>query len=192
MTATLKTMNGFVQEEAYIYAKDHLWTYITAELAMCHLLRNELEEFYRLFNGYVAHASPTNAWVEGIMLKDRRGTGDMPHGWAAAEYIFLHRNSLVYENDDVLELCWGVQPDWLVEGASLSVKNAPTRFGSVDMEIRRNGNRVCVTYGVAGGEFPSPTHVVLHIPELHGAITSILVNSNIRILLPGQKSIQID
>src|ERR1035438_1196579 len=37
----------------------------------------------------------------------------------------LHRNALVSENDDVLEPCWGVQPDRLIDGASLSAIAKP-------------------------------------------------------------------
>jgi len=84
MTGTLELLDAQRQEDTYLYEKDHLWTYITVEGAMCHLLRDELPMFYTLFNGYVSHASPTNAWVEGILLPSRRGTGDMPHGWGPA------------------------------------------------------------------------------------------------------------
>ncbi len=112
MSATLAALDSQMEEDVYIYSRRRLWTYITADIAMCHLLRNELDQFYRFYKGFVAHASPTNAWVEGILCDDElRGTGAMPHGWAAAEYIFLHRNSLVYEDGNTLELCWGVQPE---------------------------------------------------------------------------------
>jgi len=186
MSATLKTMEAFFEEDTYSYMKNHLWTYITADIAMCHLFRNETERFYELFNGFVEHSSPTNAWVEGIMLKDRRGTGDMPHGWAAAEYIFLHRNSLVFENDDVLELCWGVQPDWLADGAAISGKNAPTRFGKVDFELHRNGDQLIARYRLDSQGFPRPSKTALHIPILQGPVRSVSVNSVVYPLQPGQ------
>ena len=32
-----------------------------------------------------------------------------------AHYVHLYRNALVYEDAKKLELCWGVQPDWLME-----------------------------------------------------------------------------
>jgi hypothetical protein len=191
MTATLRTMDTFLAEGAYIYKNNQVWTYITAEIAMCHLLRNETERFYQLFNSYVDYSSPTNAWVEGIMVKDRRGTGDMPHGWAAAEYIFLHRNSLVFENKDVLELCWGVQPAWLPEGAALSAKNAPTRFGKVDIELSRKGSHLIATYRLDSRGFTIPSKVALHIPEMQGAVTAVSVNSTLYPLQQGQTVIAI-
>jgi len=191
MSATLATMEAFFEENAYSYKKGHLWTYITADIAMCHLLRNETGRFYELFNGFVDHASPTNAWVEAIMLKDRRGTGDMPHGWAAAEYIFLHRNSLVFENGDVLELCWGVQPDWLADGADLSAKSAPTHFGKVDFELHRAGDQLIVKYRLDSHGFKSPSKTALHIPPLQRPVTSVSVNSVQYQLKPGQRVIAI-
>jgi len=191
MSATLKTMEAFFEENTYSYMKNHLWTYITADIAMCHLLRNETERFYELFNGFVDHSSPTNAWVEGIMVKDRRGTGDMPHGWAAAEYIFLHRNSLIFENDDVLELCWGVQPDWLADGAAISAKNAPTRFGKVDFDLHRNGDQLIAKYRLNSQGFTRPSTTSLHIPVLQEPITSVNVNSVVYPLQPGQTVIAI-
>jgi len=139
----------------------------------------------------VDHSSPTNAWVEGIMVKDRRGTGDMPHGWAAAEYIFLHRNSLIFENDDVLELCWGVQPDWLADGAAISAKNAPTRFGKVDFDLHRNGDQLIAKYRLNSQGFTRPSTTSLHIPVLQEPITSVNVNSVVYPLQPGQTVIAI-
>ena len=185
ISATLDTLDSQMEEDVYIYARHVLWTYITADIAMCHLLRNELDKFYRFFNGFVAHASPTNAWVEGIRCEEKhRGTGDMPHGWAAAEYIFLHRNSLVYENGKTLELCWGVQPEWLSDGSTISAKNAPTRFGKVDLEVRREGGKLAASFSVDGGNFPSPGKIAMHVPRLDG-VSEIIVNSKRNPLQPG-------
>ncbi len=192
MSATLATLDSQMEEDVYIYSRRRLWTYITADIAMCHLLRNELDQFYRFYNGFVAHASPTNAWVEGIVCDDqRRGTGDMPHGWAAAEYIFLHRNSLVYENGNTLELCWGVQPEWLSDGSAISAKNAPTRFGKVNLEVRRGGDKLAATFSVDGSNFPSPRKTALHVPRLDG-VNEITINLKRFPLKPGPNVLTID
>jgi hypothetical protein len=188
ITSTLARMAQHCQEDEYtFFVTKKIWTYITADWAMCYLLRNDLPMFYRLFNGYVAHASPTNAWIEEIFLDTHLGTGDMPHGWAAGQYVHLHRNCLVCEDGKKLELCWGVQPDWLKDGATLSVKRAPTRFGKIQFELGRSGSNLTVDYNLT----PAPgqttaEEVRLRIPPLKEKISSVRVNGTGRSLSPGE------
>jgi hypothetical protein len=178
-------MAGHAKEDEYVFQdRDKIWTYITVDWAMCYLLRDELSMFYRLFNGYVAHASPTNAWVEEIYPDTHVGTGDMPHGWAAGQYIHLHRNSLVFENEKKLELCWGVQPEWLEDGAKVSAKSAPTRFGKVNFELQRRGTEMALDYHLAATL--NPEQVRLHIPRGLEGIQSIRINGRSRALRPGE------
>ena len=62
--------------------------------------------------------------------------GDMPHGWAAAEFMLLLREILFFEagEDDNRELfiAPGVLPRWLSGdgGHSVTVTNAPTTYGT--------------------------------------------------------------
>ncbi len=193
MTSTLDRMARHCQENEYtFFVTNKIWTYITADWAMCYLLRNDLPMFYRLFNGYVAHASPTNAWVEEIFLNSHYGTGDMPHGWAAGQYVLLHRNSLVYEDGRKLELCWGVQSDWLKEGAKLSVKQAPTEFGKVQFELRRSESTLILDYTLTPVPGQAAAEAVrLHIPALGGKISAVQVNGKVRSLSPGESVINL-
>lgn len=59
--------------------------------------------------------------------------GDIPHGWACAEFMTLLRDMLFFEanedEDAQLFLAPGVMPHWLGEGESIGVTNAPTVFG---------------------------------------------------------------
>jgi GH15 family glucan-1,4-alpha-glucosidase len=191
MTSTLDRMARHSQEDEYtFFVMKKLWTYITADWAMCYLLRNDLPMFYRLFNGYAAHASPTNVWIEEIFLESRLGTGDMPHGWAAGQYVLLHRNALVYEDGEKLELCWGVQPDWLKDGAKLSVKQAPTKFGKVQFELQRSEASLILDYKLTSAPGQATAEQVrLHIPALGGKITSVRVNGKVRSLSPEESVI---
>ena len=184
MTRTLERMAGHAKENEYVFQdRDKIWTYITVDWAMCYLLRDELPMFYRLFNGYVAHASPTNAWIEEIYPDTHVGTGDMPHGWAAGQYVHLLRNSLVFENEKTLELCWGVQAEWLRGGAKVSAKSAPTRFGKADFELQRRGAEMTLDYHLAATV--NPERVRLHIPRGLEGIQSIRINGRARELAPG-------
>ena len=192
ITGTLEILDGEREEDTYTDEKGMLWTYINVEGAMCHLLRDELPMFHALYNGFVSHVSPTNAWVEGLELKGRVGTGDMPHCWAAAEYVTIHRSSLVYENQGTLELCWGVQPEWLHDGAKLSASRAATKFGRCDFSVQRLGPSLELSYHLAPeAGYPAPKEVRFHIPKLKEAIKSIRVNGETRPLLPGELVIQI-
>jgi hypothetical protein len=192
MTGTLEILDGERQEDTYGYEKGVLWTYITVEGAMCHLLRDELPMFYTLYNGFVSHVSPTNGWVEGLKLKGRIGTGDMPHCWAAAEYVTIHRNSLVYENEGKLELGWGVQPKWLHDGAKLSAKRATTQFGKCEFNLQRLGSTLAVDYNLEREEgFPVPEEVRFHVPKLKENIRFIRINGREHRLLPGESVIRL-
>jgi len=194
ISCTLERMAKHAQEDEYtFFVTKKLWTYITADWAMCYLLRNDLPMFYRLFNGYVAHASPTNAWIEEIFLRTHYGTGDMPHGWAAGQYVLLHRNALVYEDGRKLELGWGVQPDWLKDGAKISVKQAPTIFGKVQYDLERSGATLNLDYHLT----PAPGQVAaeavhLRVPNLGGQITAVRVNGKERSLAAGESAISLD
>ncbi|MDQ1024422.1 hypothetical protein QF035_002004 [Streptomyces umbrinus] len=59
--------------------------------------------------------------------------GDIPHGWAAAEYLLLIRDILFFEADEDrdphLYIAPGVRPHWVPEGAEVAVEAAPTLFG---------------------------------------------------------------
>jgi hypothetical protein len=188
MTRTLERMAGHSKEDEYVFQdRDKIWTYITVDWAMCYLLRDELPMFYRLFNGYVAHASPTNAWIEEIYPDTRVGTGDMPHGWAAGQYVHLLRNSLLFENENVLELGWGVQPAWLAEGAKVSVKRAPSRSGNVDFELRRQGAELILDYQLAATV--KPAQVRLHVPFGLIGVKSLRLNGRSRELPAGATAV---
>lgn len=192
ITGTLEILDGEREEDTYTDEKGTLWTYINVEGAMCHLLRDELPMFHALYNGFVSHVSPTNAWVEGLELKGRVGTGDMPHCWAAAEYVTIHRNSLVYENEGKLELCWGVQPEWLRDGAKLSVRRGQTEFGSCEFSLQRSGSALTLDYRLAPeAGYPVPEEVRFHIPKLKEALTSIRINGETRRLMPVESVIKL-
>lgn len=172
MTGTLSTMWKRMEEaspgeDQYIFfTNPKLWTYITTDWAQCCLSRGDLDKFYRLFNGYVRHASPTNAWIEEIFLDSRIGTGDMPHGWAAADFILLLRDSIVSERDVALHIGAGIQADWLMKGP-IEVRDLPTEFGRVNLTILRQDKRQPLSVSVNIGKFADASEkvpVTIHIP----------------------------
>jgi len=139
----------------------------------------------------VSHASPTNTWVEGIDLPERTGSGDMPHGWAAAQYLTIRRNSLLYENERQLEFGCGIQPEWLHNGAQLSVKRAATKFGAVGFRLERSGSQLVFEYTLASEGYEAPNRTRLHVPDLNGALTSVRINGRSRSVSPGESVIDL-
>jgi len=171
-----------------------MWTYFTFDWAMCCLLRNEVDMFLRLFDGFVAHVSPTNGWVETIDPKTRSGAGDMPHPTAAANYISWLRNALVFENEDKLHLCWGLNPAWLPERGQVSVRQAPTDFGMLRLELKRSATSLALQYDLSPrARQAKPQQVLLHIhPKLADGIQSLQVNGKTRSFSPRQAAVGID
>jgi len=173
ITATLDSMWQRMEEaspgeDEYVFVTNpKLWTYITTDWAQCYLLRGDLEKFWRLFNGYVRHASPTNAWIEEIFLDSRTGTGDMPHGWAAADYILLVRNSIVLEKQNTLHIATGVQSRSLMKG-SIEVRDLPTEFGRADLTVSRQGKSKPLSVALKIRKFadvPARVPVTIHVPS---------------------------
>jgi hypothetical protein len=60
--------------------------------------------------------------------------GDMPHGWACAEFILLVRDILFFEVDEDgaphIYIAPGIMPHWLNDGESVTINDAPTCFGN--------------------------------------------------------------
>ena len=59
--------------------------------------------------------------------------GDIPHGWASAEFQLLLRDICFFEaaedDDPHVYLTPGVPPHWLIDGTEVRVYDAPTAFG---------------------------------------------------------------
>ncbi len=199
LTTTLERMERHSTEGLYTFVgepnKDKkMWTYITTDWAMCYMIRNDLSRFQRLFNGYVDHASPTNAWIEEIWIDSRIGTGDMPHGWAAADYVLLLRQALVWEMENKLHLCWGLDADWLSPEQGVVVNNAPTQFGIVSFQLKRSASSsLALSYDLQRHiNQAKPEEVVLHIPpQLGTSMKSIEINRKLRPWPAGQTVISV-
>ena len=91
---------------------------------------------------------------------------------------------------DALELCWGVQPEWLANGGKVSAKKVPTRFGRVDFELQRDGAMLVLDYHSAATE--KPGKVRLHIPPGLEGLTSLRINGQSRRLSSEERVVSLD
>jgi hypothetical protein len=85
--------------------------------------------------------------------------GDMPHTWVGSGYISAVRTLFAYEEESVLYLAAGLDPDWLRAG--VSVADLPTRFGRISYTFRPAGDDVLFT---ADGAAAPPDGFRLPLP----------------------------
>lgn len=126
--------------------------YLTTQLAHAYLLSGDVERMDALLGWIVGASLPRTeeravalgAWNEQHafpVASDFREVpsrhwymGDIPHGWAAAEYLLLIRDILFFEADEDrdphLYIAPGVRPHWVPDGASVAVDDAPNLFGA--------------------------------------------------------------
>ncbi len=118
------------------------------------MLRYFVKDSVRPFNwnhmAEVVHAKPrTPSYI-----------GDMPHTWVGSGYIDALRTIFVYEHDDRLILCAGIDTAWLDKG--ISVKNMPTAYGSIDYTFKKRDGKFELS--VSGNAKP-PKGFELILPE---------------------------
>ncbi len=140
-TATLSALwdncfinGGFLHEMAWSAYGPYLGT----EVAHCYLLAGEREKTNQILNWQLDHSTQLNAWNEQVVPEPALEInwwylGDIPHGWACAEYILLIRDCFFYEDFDSTRIVIspGVDQLWLPQGETISITDAPTYFGSL-------------------------------------------------------------
>ncbi|TQV62671.1 MAG: hypothetical protein FNT29_08825 [Halothiobacillaceae bacterium] len=108
-----------------------------------------------------------NAWPEVIWADPRRPDyiGDMPHGWAAGEFIRALLSLIVHprESDQALIIGAGLPPSWLDAPEGLHVRGLSTRYGRLDLDIERSASGV-LQIRVGGDLRAPPGGVWLDLP----------------------------
>ncbi len=107
-----------------------------------------------------------NGWGE-IVWKDRdapRNIGDMPHAWAASDFIRSVRTMLVYEREDdgALVVGAGIPASWISEPPGLRVDNLPTYFGPLSFTVAQQADSVVIH--IAGQLDIPPGKIILKCP----------------------------
>jgi hypothetical protein len=107
--------------------------------------------------------------------------GDIPHGWACAEFMLLLRDILFFEADEdgdaQIYLAPGVLPHWTGDGQTVAISNAPTAFGAMfgfRLTHRANAKQVEIEITT-----PPPPHVSFVYPCRFGAgVQSAIADGN--------------
>jgi hypothetical protein len=107
--------------------------------------------------------------------------GDIPHGWACAEFMLLLRDIFFFEADEDgtphIYIAPGILPHWVGDGESVSVSDAPTLFGT-PFGFRLTHQQSVKTVELTILQAP-PAHVSFIYPCRFGSgISSIIADGN--------------
>ncbi len=151
-------------------------------LDLIYLRRDEVQNFLRLWmNNYAAWVTVEGGLNEPSSLKQFKGdpakkpdSGDLGSvGW----FVEGFRNLLVMEDGQSLWLAKATPRAWLEQGKKISVKNAPTHFGTVAYEIISDADNGKITATVEMPTRKNPASVVLRLRHPKSApMMSVTVN----------------
>ena len=167
VAATLKATQAKYAEGIMTYANgEFLHHYLTIKNTMTEVIRGDQQQSLREFYALLQHTSSTHAGFEFAILPwgDRNFQDNLaPHGWFAAEYRTLLRTMLVREDGNQLHLLSVLSPDWIGQGKTISVSQAPTYFGSVAFQLTQpSADEADLAIDT---QFTSaPSAIVLHLP----------------------------
>jgi hypothetical protein len=91
--------------------------------------------------------------------------GDGDHGWAAAEFCNLLRQTIVLEEAAGLVLFQGVYEDWLAPGAVTSIRNAPTVHGRLTASLESDARGVWARWHLEPWAGEETTQITLSLPR---------------------------
>lgn len=152
------------QEDAFFHHVGHsgFGTYLSLHIAGCLLYRRSAEA-WPIILWVLSHATPTFTWAEAIHPVTRHGgMGDGHHGWAAADWISIMRNSLLFEEGAHLVLTPALPIEWAYESMSLQVERASTHFGVVGYTLAFGDHSATLVIKAAWRE--PPEYVEWNLP----------------------------
>lgn len=123
-----------------------LWTYFASFMGHARLWQGNAAGALGDLEAMADHASPVLVWREEQKPSGRgdEEVGDMPHNWAAAEFIRLAFHLIALERGDELHLFHGVPSRWLKEGLPAGLRGACTTFGPLTASLMRKGGSILI------------------------------------------------
>jgi len=139
-----------------------LWTYNAPFVAHAYLWSGETAWARRTFHGFLNHASPLYCWREEQPLRGSTVAGyvgDMPHNWASAECVLFLRHMLALEDGAALRLLEGVGAEHLAAREPFRLKQTPTRFGRINVELTPQGSGWQLKFERGAGPAPQSVRI---------------------------------
>ncbi len=167
VAATLKATQAKYAEGIMTYANgEFLHHYLTIKNTMTEAIRGDQEQAVKELYALLAHTSSTHAGFEFAILPwGNRNFEDnlSPHGWFAADYRTLLRTMLVREEGNQLHLLSVVSPEWIGQGKTISVRQAPTNFGPIAFTLIQPAAGEAILHLDPAFTAP-PKQIVVHLP----------------------------
>jgi len=154
------------------------WPYATLELAHAYLNIGQPDRAYQMLRWTLDRQSAPGmyAWAEVADGGNHLFLGgDLPHGWACAEYVSLIRDMLVCEVGDAVVLTAGVPSHWLEHGRRIEFERAPTHFGKLSCKIASRAAAGEIALDLKTDVQP-PGGIIWQVPPLAGRVDSVVVN----------------
>ncbi len=160
--------------------------YLTLHIAHCHVFRREARA-WPLIKYVLAKATSVGTWPEAIHPKTGGGCmGDGMHLWAAADWLLIMRDLLLFEDGANLVLLPAAPDDWFEWGSCIEVHDAPTHFGRVSYRVEAREAEVIIDIAAAWRHTPLKIEVNLPFPIETALIDGQTVNVNDhRMFVPG-------
>jgi len=127
-----------------------------------------------LYNGYATEVVPSKGY---IFMEGASHTSAEDKIFEEAAFLVRFRSMLVTEEGDTLWLARATPRAWLAQGQKISVKNAPTHFGTVAYEIVSDvdNGQIAATVEMPSRKPPKAVLLRLRHPEA-APIQSVTVN----------------
>jgi hypothetical protein len=135
--------------------------YLTLHCAQC-LLRAGDPRYLPMVEKVARLATPTGHWPEAVHPQTLGGCmGDGQHAWAAAEWVLMMHRMFAAEEGDQLILLRGLPEKWLDSRSELKIGPLHTRFGSLDIRVRPDGDGPMVEWQARWRQPPASISVQL-------------------------------
>jgi hypothetical protein len=177
LLANCTVRGGFFQDMIH----SGINAYLTLHLAQV-LLRAGDERFADLLRATRDLASPTGQWPEAIHPRTQGGCmGDGQHAWAAAEWIMMLRNCLLFEETHTQRLIIGagILPEWLRSGQQISIGPAPTSWGLTRLTVDCSAEAATVSWDADW--FDEAPEVEIRLPGAEPVVVSAGDSTQVRI-----------
>jgi hypothetical protein len=118
----------------FLHREGQFWPYGGLELAHAYLRLQRGDVVHQILGWTLSNQTlmGTYAWAEQVNPQDKGFTGgDMPHAWAAADYLTLIREMIVSERATRISLFNSVPEWWFDADRVIVLENAPTHFGTI-------------------------------------------------------------